>query len=488
MSIFKGGAMTALTAVLVRASNQIVLVVVTLIAARFLTPTDFGVYAIAAALTTLVRNLLYSGAFEYLLKAKDLKQASTACLIVNFVLSLGLCIVLGLFAMVSHLFFGSERVGLFIWALIPSNFVAAYSAWQEAQLLRDKKISRYYIATAIAEVLAAVGVLSMLAAGLGLVALVAQIYFRFGALIIFYRLVQRPARLTRPDWSEVKAVWAWSLARYGAVSVTFVSTYGADIILGAVLSPAATGLYRASSRIVTAAADMFAQPIRMLSLTAFSDRASRGLGTGDLWPRMMAAMAFVAWAALAGLALVADKVAPLVLGPQWHGAGPIITILCCVRMFGLMDSVTTPLLVAASRQHAVFWAQAVSACVVLAVTAYFGRHGVQSATLASGAVVIGLSGTLLVLARHVSPPDRKLIPEVLTTAFYPVALMLACAGATRMMLERGHFGEPRLHLPLIVAAGVVAWGVAVFSIRKRAARTLKSLAPEQGPELEAAVG
>ena len=78
-----GGAVTAVTGVFGRAANQIIALVVTLLAARWLTPVSFGEYAIAVALVTLSRQLLYAGAFEYLLKTPHGDEAATECLVIN---------------------------------------------------------------------------------------------------------------------------------------------------------------------------------------------------------------------------------------------------------------------------------------------------------------------------------------------------------------------------------------------------------------------
>jgi len=332
-----GGAVTAVTGILGRAATQIIALIVTLLAARFLTPVSFGEYSIAAALVTLSRAMLYAGAFEYLLKAPPGEEAASECLVIN----LGLAAVLGGALAVLSLFttpvFHSAEVGVLLLAMAPSSLLSAAANWQESQMLRGGRLKSYYGVTTFAEVIAAVVTVGMILSGFGLVALIVQIYARLSVLTITYRLLQRPAWSSRFSTRRAWRVARWSTARYGATIVAFLSNYSADLLLGLFLSPAATGLYRASHRMVTGVSDLVSNPTRMTAVTIFSRRAAEGLESGPLWPRIAAASAFLGWTALAGLAAVSDPVVTLVLGSRWSAAGPIVAILCLQRGFTLID-------------------------------------------------------------------------------------------------------------------------------------------------------
>ena len=126
------GIMTAITGLSVRAVNQVVIFCVTLVAAHYLVPTEFGVFAIASAAIALIRTLMYTGAFEYLLKAPPGQEAPSECLIINLLLAIVLSALLLAFVPISGVVFGTSAVGRMLLLMAPSNLMAAFAAWQES--------------------------------------------------------------------------------------------------------------------------------------------------------------------------------------------------------------------------------------------------------------------------------------------------------------------------------------------------------------------
>ena len=271
--------LTALTTagigVAARGANQLVLLLVTVVATRFLTPSDFGVFSVAAACITFVRTILYSGAFEYLLKTPQPEAASTECLLLNVLTSGILSAALYLLSLATNALFDSHTLGHLLALMIPANFVAGLTAWQEALFLRSGKVRRYYFITLTIEIFSAAVTIILFYLGLGILSLVVQTYLRNLAFFTIYALVQSPIWSSHPSFAAGLMIARWSLGRYLAILTSFTSNYGADFVLSAFVSTAAAGLYRASNRIVTAVSDLFAQPARMLAVTLFSRRAAR---------------------------------------------------------------------------------------------------------------------------------------------------------------------------------------------------------------------
>jgi len=471
-----GGALTAVTGIFGRAANQIIALIVTLLAARWLTPITFGEYSIAAALITLSRAMLYAGAFEYLLKAPHGEEATTECLVVNLALAAGLGGLLVLLSLFTGLIFHSTEVGILLVTLAPSNFLSAAANWQESQLLRAGRLKTYYGVTTVAEVMAAVVTVAMILSGFGLGALIAQIYARLFVLMVTYRVMQKPTWSRAFSFGRAWQVGRWSTHRYGATVVSFLSNYSADILLGAFLSPAATGLYRASHRMVTGVSDLVSNPTRLTAVTLFSRRAAEGLESGPLWPRIAAASAFLGWTALAGLAAVSAQVVPLVLGARWSAAGPIIAILCLQRAFALIDGVTGPLLVAYSHVRLLLGVQLAVAIASVALLAVMARYGVAAAALSS-ALAAGASMVICAaIASRIFPGLMAGLPRVLPVALGPpLATSIAAFAAARLL----HPAGPAILTDVVleVAAGVAAFGAAVFVLRSRVIDILHALNP-----------
>ncbi len=457
------GALTVVTGMMGRAANQIVVLLVTLLAARWLNPTTFGVYAIAAALITFTRSLLYAGAFEYLLKAKPGEEAATECLVIKLILAalmFGLLMTLSLFT--TALFHSPEVSGLLV-AMAPSNFLSAGSAWQEAQLLRANRVRTYYGVTTFAEILAALVTVVMILLHFGLLALVVQLYVRAFVLLVSYRALQKPI------WSNgfsMRLAWRvgrWSFTRYGTTLINFVSNYSADVLLGAYLSPAATGLYRAGNRIVTGVSDLISNPTRTMAMTVFSNRAANGLDSRDIWPRIAGASALVGWTALVGMAAVSDRIVPIVLGAKWTAAAPVITVLCLRRAFALMDGVSNPLLVAYGRVRSLFTVQLAMAIAGVLLLTLFARFGVVAAAWTTVVVAAVSMAICAFLALRMTPVPPSGLLRVAPVAFGPPAAAGLAAIAVNAVIGREL--TPIGGLALEIAAGGAAWALMVFANR-----------------------
>jgi O-antigen/teichoic acid export membrane protein len=470
------GAVTALGGVLGRASNQIIVLLVTLLAARFLTPASFGDYAIAAALITFCRTLLYAGAFEYLLRAREGEEANTECLAINLALAVAMGGVLAIFSLFTARLFHSREISVLLIGLAPSNLLSAGSAWQEAQLLRAGRIRTYYVITSVAEIVAAVVAVAMILTGFGIAALVAQIYARALTLLIAYRCVRRPVWSVGFSTGRAGRVARWSMARYGGTLVTFLMNYSADILLGAFLSPAATGLYRASHRMVTGVSDLINQPTRMMAITLFSRRAAEGRESGEAWPRFAAACALLGWTALAGLAVLSPQITPLVLGPRWIGAAPIIAILCLQRAFALIDGVSAPLLVAYGHARTLLTVQIALATASIVLLSAMAPFGVQYAAFSSVIVAAASSVTLATLIGRLYRGAAAGIARVAPVALGPMALAVAAVLLAVQALSAAQL-PPFVRLGVEVAAGAGAWAFAAFALRAEVIRVLHALNP-----------
>ena len=465
----------ALLAIGARASTQLFVVAVTLVATRYLSPADFGIFALATVFITFARTLLYTGPFEYLMKAPDLARTAAECLAATVLTAALAGILVLLLALGSMLVFGSTAVGWLMLILVPTTLMAALASWQEALILRAGWMRAYYLATIAIELASALAAIALLVSGWQLGALVAQVYCRMALAVLGYALLLRPPALRTPRPAGVRRILRWSAARYGATLVGFLSNYSGDLILGALLSPAATGLFRASNRVVTAASDMFSQPAALLSRTALSHRFARGAPADGRWFAMFVGIAFIGWPALVAVALLGDLIAPVALGPAWAGAGLPIAILATARLWTMLTAVASALLVTYDRQRLVLRVQLVAAIGVALATIALARWGVVGAAIAALAATMTTSLWLAHAAWQigtVTDPGR-----LSATVLLPVALTAAgiLAGRTVPLIQTSIW-----HLAFAAGCAVLGWLIGVVLVRRTAFAALHLLTHPAG--------
>jgi O-antigen/teichoic acid export membrane protein len=447
-----------------RAAIQLCLLGVTILATWYLSIEDFAAYSLAAALMFLSRNLFYVGPYEYLLKTPDSPHLKGACLWANLTLAILASIGMGLFSLVAEKLFGTHAVSFVLLWLIPSLFIAATTSWYEAILLRGLRVRRYYMFTVVGEIAGAIAASVLLAAGYGLMSLVAQVYVRLGTLLLLYLVSSSDRPWHGSTVAETRRVIEWSRTRYTAVFLNFGSNYGSDFILGALLSPAATGIYRASNRIVSALTDLFAQPLQKIVQTNVSARAARGLRPDTAWIDMFTGVAPIAWAGLAGLAVAADDLVPLLLGEKWHVAVPVVLVFCVVRAFGLIDATTTSLLICCDRQRFMLRVQMTVASLVLLTSALFARHGPMTVAISTGVLLAAMSLTYCREAARLSGASGARLLQAFAIALIPALAVVASV----MLLRLFQAPSPGpAWMPMVERAMAAALGLAVALVAIR---------------------
>jgi O-antigen/teichoic acid export membrane protein len=386
-----------------RAVTQLLLLAVTVVATRILSIEEFGYFSLASLFLVLSRALFYVGPYEYLLKSREQDALRNACFSANIVLAMGTSICLALFYFIAPFLFGTENVSKLIALLAPTIFLVAATTWYEATLLRDLNVKRYYLCNLAGDIAGAAVAVLMLFGGYGVVSLVAQTYTRLLTMLALYVLSQRSTpqlMLRHPDTREVLR---WSRPRYAAVMLNFTSGYGADLVLGVLMSPAATGLYRASNRIVSSLTDLFAQPLQKIAQTNLSARAARGEAADRSWLTMLAGVGAIAWAALVALAVLAHTIVPFVLGEKWKAAVPIVIAFCAVKSFTLLDAVTTSFLVSHDWQREMMRIQIGTAIMVVILAAVAAPFGPMAVAMGVGCATAGMSliyGTMVMRLTH----------------------------------------------------------------------------------------
>ena len=471
----RAGGGTALVAMAARVSGQLAMVAVTLVATRHLGPADFGVFAIAGALAMLARTMLYTGPFEYLLKAPADGHAGTASACLAAVIAVaagwtGLLVLLGLAAPL--LFQGSGVSGVLL-ALAPSVLLAALAAFAEAAMLRSGAVRRYYAITVVAEVESGLAAILLLLAGWGLWALVAQIYVRTALLILALGGLGPRFAFARPAPGEVGAVLRWSVSRFGSVFVGFLANYSGDMVLGVVFSPAAAGLYRASNRMVTALADMFVQPAGMLALTTLAAHRARGEDAArpGAWLRLTGLFAVLGWPALAVLALFADRLVPLALGPAWAAAGPVVAVFCLARMAALVTAVASAALVVADRQGRVLMVQSAAAAATAALTVLAAPLGAMGAAVAATLVAVLAAAALAFMALR--RDEHAALGEAARLVRLPLAGAFGAAFAADRLAS---ISAPLLALAVPLGCAAAGWLVAAWPVAPALRRAAALLA------------
>ncbi|MBB94186.1 MAG: translocase [Rhodobacteraceae bacterium] len=436
-----------------------------LVASRALDLAEFGSYAIASALMVITTTLVYTGIFHLILRTDDLDRDRDTFFLMQLAIGLTGAAIMA----VTGLALGGPAAGgtaLALVALAPNPALAALSAWMEAQLVRQSRIRTTALATLLAELVALATSVAMFQAGYKLEALISGRYTSMAFILLVYlAFLRRLPRLSfRRDSARHGLQQAWPL--WGSTSLGMLSNYGADLVLGAFLSPAAVGAYRAGSRVANTAADVVLQPLGTISWARFArlESATHRPDIRAAWQENLALCAAILAPAMLSVCLLAPGIVSVLLDPSWGAAAGVVAILAMARSIDSLTFLLEPTMTCLGKGRLQFLVRLCDATLLVALLLALGRSSAEAAALAilAKSVVMGIVATwVMARALALKPAD---LAETLAPG---IGLALVCLSV--ILTVRAMPIEISQAHALFATAGavIVTWALAVAGLMRR---------------------
>jgi O-antigen/teichoic acid export membrane protein len=341
----------------------------------------------------------------------------------------------------------------------------------EGLLLRDRRAdaaARPLIAAEIAHL--AIG-LALLAAGLGILALALARVAR--ALVLALGLGRAAGWPLALAWDRGRAASILPLSGNVTASslINYATTYGVDFVVALYLGPAGVAFFRIASRITGALAEVVNETVRILAWSSLPAEARRAPGdtarlregVEGFLDRTLVLVAPV----YLGLALLAEPLVRLLLGPEWRPAALVISVLALARLFSVPSVIAWPALALVGRSGLLPRLSALIAGTALLFMLALGSLGLAAIawSQALAALCAGLA-TMALLNRTLFQGAAPLRPRA------DILAGLA-AMAAAMLAVRGIAGPAQATTGLALAlglqglAGTAAWA-GFLRLRRRA--------------------
>jgi O-antigen/teichoic acid export membrane protein len=437
----------------------------TLILVRLLTPDDFGLMSLAAAITATLNSASNLGICNQIVRSRTV---SPALYDTGFTLSALRGLLIGTMVFVvagpAASWFGDPRVRpvLQIIAVIPviEGMYSMGLVEYRRKLMFGKEfihLSATRIFQIVTTITSAFIFRDYTALMIGLTA------SRLFALILSYRMHPYRPRLSLVAWREFFGVsfWAW------LVSLANIVRERADtFVIGRLLGVESVGLYAVAEEIATLAITELISPLANACMPGFAAmlRSSDPGAAPAALRRIYAIVILMATPAGFGLSLVAQPLVIAGLGAHWSEAAPLIAVMGITFVPSSLGLIGYALLTAQAAFAQMFTIVALTgAARVAGLLAVGGRYGLLGIAAVAGAVVMTEQSVLAwVAARQVRLPVST---AVLKVAWRP--LLAACAMAALLWgLGLGWTGMPLSSTTeaLATLAVAVPLGAAVFAV------------------------
>ena len=358
----------------------------TLVLARLLTPSDFGLVAIATIVFTIVNAFTELSLASALIQHPDPKRKhfDTAWTL-NVMRALIVAAILFCSAHVIAIVFGDKRLVLITYALAFTSLVTGMVNPKMVEFRRRLSFHQEMFVE-----------LANKLAGL-IVAITIAVLFRtywaivFGLLaaqltgtLLSYLLIPYLPRFSLIHWRNLFSFSSWLALSSGFNAIN----YRADqLIVGGVLGTSSLGQYTVGDNLASLPVRESTTPLSYVLFPAFSKAQDDQPRLRDMYYRAQRLLVAVALPVGVGFALVAEPLVHLVMGPEWSSAALVIQILSTIFALHAFSMPLTPLAMGVARTRMLFKRDVVNLLV---------RYPLIFAGLFSG----GLLG--LLLARCVS--------------------------------------------------------------------------------------
>lgn len=455
------------------AIDQVVQVIVrfgvTLVMARLLEPSDFGLFALAMVVGNLAGLIVGLGMSDAIIQRRDLAPGHvTTAFTISAASGVGLA---ALIAGGSHVLadvLGDADVAPVLMALSLMMVFAGIERTPNDMLVRSLLIREYYISSTIATAVSAVVGLAVAAAGGGVWALVAMALAEAVMATALAWVFALHAGVWRPGLGFDRER-ARSLAGFGAiVTGGRVAGYGQsnfdNFVVGRVLGATPLGYYSLAYRTVLLPIVKVSEMIGSTAFAAFVGvqddlvRLRRGVRQANCY------VAIVCLPATVGLSVSASMLVPVALGDRWRPAIHVVELLALggpAFSFARLENSLYKALGRPSIGLAMSAVQLVVSVPAYLIGSHWGVGGVAAAVVI--AAYATLPGVFVVRSRLL---EQRLRDQIVPLA--PIVVATAAMAGAALVVRLLVIDRTSTWIALLatVATGVVVYGGAMLLLAR----------------------
>ena len=393
--------MSVLNNISISMAGKLVSVVIqlvgTMIIARLLTPSELGVFAVAAAASTLLAALKNFGTSNYLIQCRAIDKPAVgsaffATLLISAVL--GLLLLWGSSGFAA--FFDEPQIAPVLIVLAANFTLTPFITVGTALLIRSQNFKRLVlieVAAACAAMLVSVVGATI---GLGPMALALGTTVHSIATLLLI-LKERPSGLTFvPSVRDIRHVVGFGGWSSGAVLLNQLGSRANEFVIAKALNVASAAVFdKAASLPRLVGGQLFPEVLRVL-LPVFAERLRTKKNVQSTYLDYMSILSTILAPLYVFLAFNAFPLIAILFGEQWYIAVPVASILALEYLLISPSLVGEKLLVADGKVKALFKIKAVQFALRLSALLFLVKFGLIAVGI--GLVIAAVFYALLVQA------------------------------------------------------------------------------------------
>jgi len=442
---------------------------------RLLSPTDFGLAALAGIFANFL-SLMNELGFSVTLVRWQIRDEETlrhvfgALLLVGIVFTLGLLLAAPVFGVLTK----EPRIVPLIRFISIQFLTMSFAVIPQARLSMDMRFKQLGIADVIASVMGAAVTLVVALRGGGAWSLIVGTVALTVSRTVLLNIFSSSLRAPRLQWAKLRHLAGFSGLVLLEKTLWYWYMQIDSFVVGRFLGAAELGVYAVGRQLTNIPLERAMGIINSVALPAFSlvqgDRDRVRAGYLKIL-RLGAAYAFpVFW----GLAAVSDPLVRLVIGAKWIASVMVIQLLCISMPLRMLNSFTAAAVTAIGRQD-VNIKSLLLAIVVLPSSVLIGCRwgvtGVAAAWAIAFPLVYLFNASLVRGALDITL--REMFIAVSPPAAAGATMVLATITLNRLCLDSL---SPLLHTAVAVPFGAAVFIATLWALSREAALEMLSFA------------
>lgn len=435
----------------------------TLVLVRVLTPSDFGLVAMAMAVVALLELMGAFGFDSALIQRQDTQRShfDTAWTF-NVIFGVSIACLLLALAVPAAGFYKEPRLQLMLPALALGSLVTGFENIGTVAFRKELSFHlefRYLLAKRLAGFVVTVTLALTLRSFWALI--FGIVIGRMMSVLISYRL-----HPYRPRFSLQARADLFNFSKWLFISnlIQFLHNRSTDFILGRTVGSYGLGVYNLAAEVAAMPSTELIAPLNRAVYPAYAQLAKAREKLLARFLEVYGLISVVSFPVAVGLYCLAGLVVSLLLGPQWQDAIPIMQILGLCGLVGALQGNMYVVMSAMGQPRANTLLSGsllvVSLPVVIYASLHFGALGAAYAHFA--AAIMGFAGIVIVFTRLTGLPKRHLA-SVMWRPFIASGIMALAIRTLKAMLETRW---PDLVSPVqlftLVLIGILSYGTTLI--------------------------
>jgi len=323
---------------------------ITILVARILTPSDYGLMGFAFLVTGMADLISELGIGAAIIQRQDLDNEDLSALFwFSLALSLFIYLIGWLAAPLIAIFFKQQALALILRVLMLSFLISSLRIISANLLTKRIEFKHRSIIETVANIIAALSTLGMTYTGFGVWSLIWGILIRQAMQTVGCQFLQPWWPKRRFTWTRLRKVMGFGL-NVSAGRVAWYAYSNADfLVVGKLLGQQALGMYTMVFQLATMPLDRIMSVINQVAFPIYSELQSQPERLKRYFLKIATLVSLIIFPILAGAFLILDVAVPLLLTTKWAPIVIPLKIMCPVAILMSISHISSPAVLAAGR-------------------------------------------------------------------------------------------------------------------------------------------